>query len=59
MYVSWFILNEISAIRVWTRELPRPYAFVFYYYFVHTVRVPDCCEPRPKIQVMYVVLLIL
>ena len=48
MYVSQFIINEISAIRVWTRGLPRPYACVFYYCFVHTVHVSDCFEPRPK-----------
>ena len=58
MYVFRFIINEIAAIRVWTRGLPRPYACVFYYCFVHTVHVSGCFEPRPKIQVMYAVLLI-
>jgi len=57
MYVFRLIINEVAAIRVWTRGLVRTHACVFYY-FVHTVRVPNCFEPRPKIQVMYVVLLI-
>ena len=57
MYVSRFMLNKISAIRVWTWGLPRPYAYVFYYCFVHTIRVPNCFEPRPKFQVMYAVLI--
>ena len=58
MYVFQFIINEIAAIRVWTRGLLRTHAYVSYYCFVHTVRVPNCFEPRPKIQVMYAVLLI-
>ena len=57
MYVFHFVLNKMLAIRVWTRGLARPYACVFYYYFVHTIRVPDCFEPRPKFQVMYDVLI--
>ena len=59
MYVFQFFINEISAIRVWTRGLPRSYAYVcFITVFVHTVHVSNCFEPRPKIQVMYAVLLI-
>ena len=58
MYVFQFIINEIAAIRVWTRGLFRTHAFVSYYCFIHTVHVSDCFEPRPKIQVMYAVLLI-
>ena len=48
MYVSQFIINKISAIRVWTRGLPCSYACVFYYCFVHTVHVSNCFELRPK-----------
>ena len=58
MYVFQFIMNEIAVIRVWTRGLLRPYECVFYYCFVHTVRVPNRFEPCFKFQVMYVVLLI-
>jgi len=57
MYVFQFTMNEIRLTESGLGDCLCSYACVFLYCFVLTVHVPNCFEPRPKFQVMYVVLL--